>query len=136
MPNRDANAIADDWAAKLAASGPKITRGVQSVTVAPGQQAAQRSEAYVAGVQRNASKWRTNVASVSLGDWQQAMTEKGIGRIAQGATSAKPKMAQFLQRALPFIDNAVNSLPPRGDLEANIQRAAAFSRAMSKFSNR
>ena len=86
-------------------------------------------------VQANATKWATRTAAVPLSDWQQSMTTKGIPRISSGATAAIPKMQSFLTKSLPYIQNAVSSLPPRGDLNANIARMTAFVQKMSQFSN-
>lgn len=127
--------IAQDWAQRLAASTDKIQRGVQSVTVAPGQAAARQKDAYVQGVQASSNKWATRVASVTLSDWQQATINKGVQRVASGAQAAQPKMAAFMGRVLPHIEAARQSLPPRGNLEANIARSAAFARKMAEFRN-
>lgn len=133
MAQRDPNQIAQDWATKLGASTSKITAGVQSVTVAPGQAAARQKAAWVNNTQASADKWARNTAAVPLSSWQDAMVNKGAARIGQGATAAVPKMASFMQQLLPFVDNTVASLPPRGDLNANINRAVTFMTKMSAF---
>lgn len=128
--------IAQDWAARLAASGDKIARGVQSVTTAPGQAAARQKSAYVQNTQAAADKWASRTASVSLSDWQQATINKGVPRIAAGAQAAQGTMAQFMGQLLPHIDSARASLPARGNLEQNIARSAAFARKMAEFRRR
>ena len=136
MAQQDPNQIATDWANRLAGATDKITRGVQSVSVPPGQAAAAQKSVYIQNVQASADKWARNVASVSLGDWQTAMTGKGVQRVAQGAQAAQPKFAQFMSRLIPFINSGRGSLPARGNLEANIARSAAWARYMSTFKNR
>jgi hypothetical protein len=42
---------------------------------------------------------------------------------------------QVFTRLFPAIQSAVSALPPRGDIEANIARSAAFARAMNKYAN-
>lgn len=134
MPN-PADAAAK-WAQNLGAAGTAYTSGVQSVQTAPGQLAAAASDRYIAGVQANVNKFKTNVGSVSLADWQNAAVSKGAPRLATGATAAQPKMATVLGQLFPFIEQVRNSLPGRGDLEQNIARSAAFQRGMSKFVKR
>lgn len=128
-----ASGAAAQWAQRLAQSGPKITDGVQSTKVAPGAAAARQADVWLQNTTNAKTKWQQNVASVSLSDWQNAMTTKGIPRIAAGATAAQPKFEAFMAKALPYIENLKGTLPARGDLEANIARSAAFARGMSKF---
>lgn len=135
MAKYSAQDVATRWSQRLAGSTDKITQGVQSVTVAPGQAAARQKAVYVSQVQAQADKWARNTAAVPLGDWQSAMINKGAPRIASGAQAAEPKFAQFMGKLLPFIDTAVASLPARGNLEANISRMDSFARKMATFKN-
>lgn len=128
--------IAADWAARVGQSTDKITRGIQGVTSAPGQAAARQKGAYVQNVQASADKWAANTSRVSLSEWQQAAISKGVPRVAAGAQAAQPKMAQVMAQLLPHIEASRQGLPPRGNLEQNIQRAADFARKMSTFRKR
>lgn len=130
--------IADRWAAGLSAAGPKIQAGVQAVTVSPTAKAAQAVDRQVAGVQAAAASGKTAAAlnAVSLPQWQQAFITKGLPRIASGATAAKPAFANFMTQFLPAVQSAVNSLPPRGDLETNIARQNQLTRALANFKYR
>jgi hypothetical protein len=132
----DPQQAAADWAANLAAAGPKIQRGIQSVSVAPGAAAARQKGAYTAGVAASADKWARNVQAVSLGEWQQASITKGVPRVASGAQAAQPKMAAFLQKVAPHIAAGLSALPARGGLEQNLNRANAFARHMANFQNK
>lgn len=136
MARRTPEEAAAAWAQRLAQSGDRIASGVRQVTTPPGQAAARQKQLYVQNVTQRADKWATRVASVPLQEWQQATIEKGVQRIAQGAQSAQPKMAAFMSQLLPHIDQTVRALPQRGDLEANIARAAQFARSMAKFQRR
>lgn len=132
MANLDPAAVAAKWVAAMQSAGPSITAGVQSVTTAPGQAAARQVGAYVNGVANAQQKWQRNVAAVSLQDWQTAMTTKGVQRVGSGATAAQGKMQNAMTQLLPAISNIVASLPPRGDLGANIARATQFMTKMSQ----
>lgn len=127
---------AADWAARLAASGDKITRGVQAVTTPPGQAAARQKSVYTQNVQANAEKWARNVAAVSTGEWQQATIEKGIPRVGEGARVAQPKVAAFLGQLLPHIDAGKAKLAPRGTYEQNKARASTWMDHMHSFKRR
>lgn len=133
MAGQTPDQVAASWAQRLAASGDKIRAGVAAVSVAPGQLAARNKAGYVAGVNAHQDKWASRVASVSLGTWQGDMVNKGLPRIASGATAAQPKMAAFMGQLLPFIDRGRGSLPQRGGLDANIARSAAWIRYMAGF---
>lgn len=132
-----AAAAADRWASGMANSTEKIKAGVNAVTVAPTQKAAARLDAYLAGVQRAVSsgKMADSLNRVTLQDWQRAMTDKGVNRVAGGAAAAKPKFQNFMAEFLPFLDAGKRQLEsmPRGGLEENIQRAVAMMRYTATF---
>lgn len=127
------NDAAAKWAQNLGAAQTRYTAGVQAVTTAPGQSAAQAADRYLQGVQSSIQKFVNNSAAVSLQQWQQAAVNKGAGRLASGATAAQPKMTTVFQQLFPYIAQVQGSLPPRGDLEQNIARSAAFQRGMARF---
>jgi hypothetical protein len=130
---RNADQIAADWSQRLAASTQKITDGVNSVTVAPGQAAARQKTVWQQNTSAAVDRWAARTAAVSLPEWQQAMIEKGAPRIASGAAAAQPKFASFMTQLLPHIDQVKRGLPARGNLDQNIQRMTAFTRGMAAF---
>jgi hypothetical protein len=119
------------WAQNLGASGARYTAGVQAVTVAPGQLAARAGQRWLANTQAALPRFTKNSAAVGLGDWQNAAVTKGAPRLASGAQAAQPKMEAALTRVFSQIAQVVGSLSPRGDIEANIARSAAFARGMN-----
>lgn len=124
---------AADWVAGLSNKTAKIQSSVNAVTTAPGQAAARQKAAYVQGVQAKADTWARNVAAVTLQEWQAAMVNKGIPRIATGAAAAQQKMAQFFGVVLPYIDAGKSRLPARGTFEQNKARANAWMDYMHAF---
>jgi hypothetical protein len=128
--------ISARWAQGLGQAGDRIRDGVMGVTVAPGQAAAAQKATWVQNTTASADKWAANTGRVTKEEWQQAMIEKGVGRIAQGAQAAVPKFETFMGKLLPYQDTLKRSLPQRGNLEANITRMNAWTRGMAKFKNR
>lgn len=133
MPGLTPNAVAADWASRLAASTTKIKAGVQRVSTSPGALAARQKTVWAANVAAAKTKWASRLAALPLATWQTDMITKGVPRIASGAQAAQTKVATVMTQLLPFIDRTVASLPARGNLEQNIARSAAFIRGMSQF---
>lgn len=127
MAAKDPSAVAQKWARNLGNSTQDIQNGVMAVTQAPGAKAAANVQGWIAGVQRAQQKWATNVARVSLPEWQQAMVNKGLPRIASGAQAAEPKMATFLTSFLPHVERVAQQVRamPKGGLQNGIARAVA-----------
>ena len=128
---------AEKWSRNLGASTEDIRRGVERVSVAPGQLAADAQDRLVAAFTEavRTGKWATRVAGVSLQEWKQALLTKGLPRIAGGAQAATPKMQRFMADFLPFVDSVqaeVKSMPNM-TLEDRIQRSVANMRRLSEY---
>lgn len=121
-------AAAAKWQSRLAQSGDAIRAGVQAVQTSPGQSAAAKSDLWLQNVTASKQRWQDAVSKVNLTDWQNAIINKGIPRIQAGAATAQPKVASFLSQWMPFQQQVVASLPPRGGLEQNIQRMETLVR--------
>jgi hypothetical protein len=121
--------VANKWANGLAGAGSSIEKGVRAVTQNPAEKAAQRQDAWLAGVNRAASngKYQRGLRRVTLQAWQDAMIQKGLPRIASGASQAKGKFEQFMSKWLPHQEALKQKLSsmPRGDLQQNIARMVA-----------
>lgn len=133
MALKDPGTVANLWAQRLGAARQQIIDGVNAVTVAPGQKAAAQVQVWLANTQAAADKWARNTQAVSLQQWQNAMISKGVDRVATGANAAVPKMTQFMQQWLPYEQQVVASLPPRGNLQQNIQRAVTMMQTNAQF---
>lgn len=118
----------------MSAAGQDYADGINRVTQAPGQAAARNVNGYVNGVQAAVQngKWQTNVAAVSLQDWQAAAINKGQTRLAQGAQQAGPKVQAAMERVFPMIDRATQAIAnmDRSTPESRIARATAFMQNM------
>ena len=120
------------WAQNLGGASQRYIAGVQAVTVAPGTLAARAAPLWAQNTAAAQGRFAKNSAAVQLGDWQNSSVTKGAPRLSSGAQMAQPKMEAALTRVFGWINQVKGSLPPRGDIEANIQRSAAFARGMNK----
>lgn len=132
---QDPTTVANRWATRLSGATQEITAGVNGVAQAPGQRAAAQKDVWVQNVAASRDKWATRVAAVSKEQWQAAMINKGIPRIATGAQAAVPKMTDFLGQFLPYVERGAAQVAqmPKGTLEQGINRAVAMIRHNSQF---
>ena len=131
--------VAAKWARNLSSASTSMVAGVNAVTVNPAAAAAAAIPAYLAGVQAavQSGKMARALGKVSLQQWQQAMIQKGIPRVASGAANAVPKMQAFMDKWLPYQQGLKSKLAatPRGDLATNIQRAVMAIQYNAAFIN-
>lgn len=127
----DPTQAAGKWASRLAqaASDGTIEAGVQAVTVSPGASAARQADVWAQNTIAAKSTWQKNV-NIPLDQWKSDMLTKGKDRIGSGAQAAQPKMANFLTKLAPVVNNAKASLPPRGTYEQNKARATKMMDAL------
>jgi hypothetical protein len=124
---------AQRWSSGLAGAQSKWEAGVQAVTVSPTQLAARAAPLWARNTAAAQQKFAANSARISREAWIEATVTKGGPRLGQGAQAAQPKMAAVMAKLFPYINQVTAGLPPRGDLEANINRSATFARQMAKF---
>jgi hypothetical protein len=128
IPN--AAEVADRWKTGFGGAGQRWAAGIDAVTTAPGIAAAAAQDRYVQGVNASAPKWASRVAAVPLQTWKDTAKSKGQGRLASGAQAGLAKYQTAIARVLDAEKSIVAGLPPRGTVEQNIQRSAAFQMAM------
>lgn len=127
---------AQRWQTGFAGSGPKWQAGIESVTVPPGQLAAAAGARWQANTSAARPKFEANVQRVSLAQWKQDSITKGAGRLATGAQVGMAKYQAQIGPVLDAIKSIVGGLPPRGTVEQNIQRSAAFQLQLHQAFNR
>lgn len=131
VTNVDPATLAATWQRNLAAAGDRMKAGALAVTTSPGQAAAAASSRWLAAVTAAESRFKQAVASVTTQQWQDAYVNKGLPRVASGASAAQDKVASTLGKILQAEKSIVASLPARGDVEQNIARSADFIRKMN-----
>jgi len=117
------------WKTGFGGAGAKWAAGIGRVDRAPGLDAAAAVDRWQANTIASAPKYARNVAAVTKESWQAA-AQASQGRLAQGAAKGGDKYQAKIGQVLTAIGQVRGSLPPRGDVEANIQRSAAFQRGM------
>jgi hypothetical protein len=133
MAKKDPAASAALWASRTAAATQQYTAGVQAVTTSPGQLASQAAGLWASNTAAAQQKFATATARVSLAEWQNAAVTKGAPRIASGVQAASPKFQTFLTALMQYEYSGLASLPPRGDINANIARMNAWITYMHNF---
>jgi len=140
MARLTAQEAAEKWSRRTTAATADMQKGVERVTVAPGQAAAAKADKYAAGIQEAIAtgKWRRRVAATTLEDWKSAMISKGVQRVSSGVTAAGGKVASYYQWEFPVLDNLRSQLNQMPDvtLEDSIQRAVTQMRGMAEAAKR
>src|SRR5690349_10040281 len=113
--NLSGQQFAQKWSQRVSQSGDAYKNGVNSVQTAPGVSAAAQKDVYVQNVQASADKWAQNVSSVSLQSWKQQTLDFGTSKYTAGGAKGMNKMQNFGNKFIPFVTQAANSLPPRGN---------------------
>lgn len=128
---------AQKHARNLKQSTPDIQRGVERVTVAPGQLAAAQVDKMRTNINKSLDDgtWARRVSSVTVDEWKDDMIKKGIPRIAAGVEAAIPKTTEFFSQFLPHLEKvqAVVQAMPSVTLEDGINRAVANIRGNAEF---
>lgn len=136
----NAATVAKKWADRTANSGEAMRAGVQAVTTAPTELAAQAKDKWQAGVQRAAMEgtFETGLRKVSLADWQKAMVDKGVANLGTGVRAAQGDVQSFMTEFLPYAQGVSDEIAamPKNTLEDSKARAIAAIDKLSQFKRR
>lgn len=137
MPPITAADFYRNWSNGMNGAQERITRGVQAVTQSPGVQAAASQDKLRANWLRaiDSGKWARAMEQLTLGEWQRAMIQKGIPRIADGVRGAQAKVTNFASQFIPFITNLrqqVQAMPNTTPQDSEA-RVLAWIRGMREF---
>lgn len=138
MPIKEARTSSAKWGRNYAAAGDSVRDGVRRVTESPGERANRVSAEW----QRKMSLPETREAyeegnrSYTLADWQNAMINKGIPNMQSGATIGQQRWERWYASVMNEVQQAVDSLPPRGSEAQNYERSRQMGIAMKKTKKR
>lgn len=137
MARMTAAEVAQKWAQRAGAAQADYTAGVNRVTEAPGQAAANAADVWQARLQdpQVLAKFKRKVSAVSLEQWKSAAANYGAARYAQGVSSKTAKFEAAMAPLLSYIDSGLAQIKsmPNVTLEDRIQRSAAWQRYMNKY---
>lgn len=137
MPTLSAAELAAKWKRNLAASIPSYKAGVEAVTVAPTEKAAQAVDRYAAGCMRAAEdgSFVDGCRAVSLDDWKRRALGAGAERIAKGASDGESRVVEFMSQLMPHAQRVKEAIAamPKGSIEDSIARNAQAIRMMAQF---
>lgn len=134
---KSAQQVTDKWVRNLSAAGQDIQAGVQAVRDNPAQAAiakqAKMRQNILAAI--DSGKWAAGLQNVTLQQWQNAMIQKGLPRIATGAQAAQTKFSQFMTKLLTYQEGLSGEIDAMPDLtlQDNINRMVAWTQGMSQF---
>lgn len=131
---------AEKHARNLKGATEDIRRGIARVTEAPTAKAAAKQDKMLAGITEaiHSGKWAAGLRRVSLEEWKDKTTVKGVGRIAAGIDAAHDKVVDFATQLIDYENGLMTRIEAMPDLtlEDSISRATHWMREMSKFKRR
>lgn len=132
MPKMSPSEFAAKWAKEFGASGDKYEKGIDRVQENPAQKAIAAQDRllnnFTAAVLDG--KWAAGLSKVSTASWKQACKEKGKAALAASARLAQDKVMRAESELGPIRDGIVSSLPQRGTIEENLERARQMALKM------
>ena len=138
MAKLSAAEVTEKHARRLKGSIEDMRAGIARVTDSPTAAAAAKQDKMKAKINAaiDSGKWAAGLRSVSLEEWKDKVTTKGLPRVAAGIDAAAPKVEKFYSQLLPHIDTVRGQVTKMPDLtlEDSINRMSTFVRGMAKFS--
>lgn len=125
--------LAAKWQAKYGASTEAYKNGIQSVQVNPAQSAIAAKDRWISALNEAAAQGRyeNGLSTVTLASWQASAIEKGAPAIQAAARMGAIKVQRAEQEIGPKREAIVASLPARGTLEQNLERARQMALGMA-----
>ena len=125
---KTAQQAASNWQSAGSRAQPNFVAGVQSTqkdqaALAVAQQAALLNN-FTQAV--NSGRWAQGVTRRGTTYWKQ-QTEAKANNYGQGYTAGANNYAAAAAKLMPAIAQGVSSLPPRGDINQNLQRSASLA---------
>lgn len=120
------------WAQRFGGSSEKYKAGIQKVQGNPAQKAIAAQDRLLSNFTESVTsgKWAAGLSKVSEAGWKQAAIEKGAPALATSARVAQDKVARAEAVMGPIRDSITSSLPARGTIEENLERARQMAMKM------
>lgn len=100
--------LSKKWAENLSRSKTSIRKGIEGVTVAPTQKAAQAVDKYRQGCTKAADdgSFVAGCNRVTLQEWKDKAINKGLANLDTGIREGESRVAAFQQKAAPYYRQA------------------------------
>jgi hypothetical protein len=125
---------AQSWANGMSGADAKIRAGVMATVLSPGQEAlgsiAKMRANWIAAI--DSGRWAIAMGAMTVQEWQQAMIQKGLPRIADGVAAGKPKVQAYANIAIPVmqaLQAQIHAMPKTTPAESEA-RVLAWMRGM------
>lgn len=130
-----ADRISDKWGRRLKNAVPDIQAGIDTVTEAPTEKAADKQDKMRANLIKaiDEGRWAAGLRKVSLTDWKNKTKAKVGQRLAQGVDEAMPKRKAFdtyLVSTLNEVLPVINAMPDL-TLDDSVNRVRALMEHMN-----
>lgn len=133
----DPNNGAAKWNRNLKGATQSITDGVNAVTTAPTAKAAAQADKWLSRLNdaKTKDKFKSGLNRVTLQQWQTAMLQKGVQRVAAGADAGQSKYQSFASDFYPYLaqGQAKVAALPKLTLEDSINRMTTMIRHNAGF---
>ena len=120
------------WKRSMASAGQAYSEGVDRVEDSPMEAAEAASDRMIQGVTEAVAdgRYAAGLRRVSLAEWKQRTKTLGAQRLAQGAAESEARTREAMQENFADIQSVLATLPPRGTIEQNLERARLFAMGM------
>jgi hypothetical protein len=132
MPRMSPSEHATLWAQRFGGSAEKYKQGIAKVQGNPAQKAIAAQDRLLSNFTESVTsgRWANGLSKVTEAGWKAAATEKGAPALATAARVAQEKVARAEAVMGPIRDGIVSSLPARGGIEENLERARQMAMKM------
>lgn len=128
---KTAQQAAANWSGSSGRAQTAYQQGVEGYSGDWAGATTSQQAAMLQGVQQAVTSglWASRVNAVGTAGWKSATVAR-IANYGTGFSAGAAKQAAAIQKIIAAEQNIVPGLPPRGDFQANKQRATAFMDAM------
>jgi hypothetical protein len=119
---------ASNWTGSQARATTAFTAGVQAYAGDWAGATTRQQAVMLANLQQavNSGLWAAGINKVGTTGWKAA-TEAKQGNYTTGFSAGGNNFATAIAKVINALQSGVSSLPPRGDINANLQRANALA---------
>lgn len=125
---KTAQQAATNWTNSASRASTDYVAGVQNTTKDQAALAVAAGSRYIQGVQDAyaSGRWQAGIQRGGTAYWK-SQTEKKANNYTTGYTAGQSNYAAASAKVMAAIAQGVASLPPRGDINQNLQRSASLA---------